>query len=111
MAILMIANRCWKTAWRRIFVPAFFWLAWIRYQRCKSREVCREIRPLLEYAAKRGHPEAEITLARLMVHGKFGLRAIATGIGLLLRSALRLNRVPEGAEEQAHRAVEGPRPL
>ena len=33
------------------FVPAYFWLAWLRYQRTPTRATCRAIRPLLDYAA------------------------------------------------------------
>ena len=65
------------------FVPAYFWLAWLRYERSPTRATCREIRPLLDYAAERGHPSAKLILARLMAKGKFGIRAIPRGIWLI----------------------------
>jgi len=71
------------------FLPAYFWLAWLRYERSKSRMVCREVRPFLEYAASQGHPEAQVTLARWMAIGKFGLREIPRGSKALFRLAWR----------------------
>lgn len=71
------------------FVPAYFWLAWFRYQRCKSRKVCREIRPMLERAAGTGHPAAQVMLGQLMIRGKFGLREIPAGFKLGLRWVFR----------------------
>lgn len=71
------------------FIPAFFWLAWFRYKRSKSRETCREIRPLLERAAAEGHPAAGLLLARLMLLGKFGVRDIPRGLRLLGKEAWR----------------------
>ena len=65
------------------FVPAYFWLAWLRYERSPTRATCREIRPLLEYAAEKGHPGAKQTLGRLLVKGKFGILSIPRGLGLL----------------------------
>lgn len=83
------------------FVPACFWLAWFRYERCKTRTLCREIRPMLEYAAGKGHPGARIFLARLMTWGKFGLGEIPAGIGSTLRMALRAARNgDEDADDQ-----------
>jgi TPR repeat protein len=70
------------------FVPAYFWLAWFRYAQSRSREACREVRPLMEFAAKRGHPAAALYLATWMISGKFGRREIWGGIKLTLRSAL-----------------------
>lgn len=69
------------------FIPAYFWLAWYRYRRNQTAETCREIRPLLEVAAGRGHPEAELMLARLMARGRLGLRDIPKGLGRLLEMA------------------------
>ena len=40
------------------FVPAYFWLAWFRYQQSKTTNVRREVRPLVEYAAEKGLDEA-----------------------------------------------------
>ncbi|MDQ4086411.1 MAG: hypothetical protein M3177_00115 [Pseudomonadota bacterium] len=95
------------------FVPAYFCLAWIRYQRCKSRAACREIRPLLEYAASKGHPAAKVTLTRLMARGKFGLRAIPTAFRLLWRWAPQLDLEAKQAEEEVRQrrtAAEAPAP-
>jgi TPR repeat protein len=61
------------------FVPAYFWLAWLRYQRCKTAQVRKEVRPLLDHAAEQGHPEAKLLLARWMMLGKLGLRDIPRG--------------------------------
>jgi TPR repeat protein len=65
------------------FVAAYFWLAWLRYDRSPTRATCREIRPLLDYAAEQGHPGAKQTLGRLMTKGKFGILAIPRGLKLL----------------------------
>ena len=62
------------------FAPAAFWLASHRYWRCKSRSVASEIRPLLEYAARAGHPGAKNFLKRLMATGKLGIFAIPKGL-------------------------------
>lgn len=69
------------------FVPAYFWLAWFRYKQSRTRKTCREIKPLLEYAAEKGHPGATLVLARLMARGKFGFRAIPEGFRLFRESA------------------------
>jgi TPR repeat protein len=62
------------------FVPSYFWLAWLRYKRSKTREVCREVRPLLEYAARAGHPGARRKLSQWMLLGRFGPREIVRGV-------------------------------
>lgn len=80
------------------FVPAYFWLAWFRYKRSKSREVCQEIRPMLEYAARKGHPGAKLILGRLMLFGKFGIRGIPEGFKFALRSALESAREDGGRQ-------------
>ena len=67
------------------FVPAYFWLAWLRYKRSKTREACREGRPLLEYAARAGHPGARRKLAQWMLLGRFGPREIFRGLRLSFR--------------------------
>jgi TPR repeat protein len=67
------------------FVPAFFWLAWLRYKRSKTWQTCREVRPLLEYAAKAGHPAARWKLSQWMLWGKFGPLEIFRGIVLSWR--------------------------
>ena len=69
------------------FVPAYFWLAWLRYERSKSHELCREVRPLMEYAAKAGHPGAQRKLASWMLLGRFGLREMFRGALLSFRLA------------------------
>lgn len=71
------------------FVPAYFWLAWSRHQRCKSRKVCREIKSMLEHAAEAGHPAAQVVLGQWMARGRFGLRAIPTGLKWISRWASR----------------------
>lgn len=69
---------------RLAFVPAFFWLAWLRYERAPTRATCREIKPLLDHAAAQGHPGAQLILARFMAKGKFGLLQIPSGFRRLL---------------------------
>lgn len=69
------------------FVPAYYWLAWYRYERSKTTKVRREVRPLIEYAAEKGHPAAKALLARWMVLGKFGLRDIPRGCRLAIQGA------------------------
>jgi TPR repeat protein len=69
------------------FVPAYFWLAWLRYKRSRTREACREVRPLMEYAARAGHPGASRKLSRWMVLGRFGPREILRGVLLHFRLA------------------------
>ena len=61
------------------FVPAYFWLARLRYKRSKNGKVCRDVRPFLEYAAIRGHPGARVTHAQWMIWGRLGLREIPRG--------------------------------
>lgn len=70
------------------FVPSYFWLAWFRYQQSKTAKVRREVRPLLEHAAEKGHPEAKFLLARWMVLGKLGLRDIPRGFSLAVQGAV-----------------------
>lgn len=69
------------------FIPAYFWLAWFRYEQSKTSKMRREVRPLLEYAAEKGHPDAIRLLARWMVLGKFGLGDIPRGCRLLAQGA------------------------
>ncbi len=69
------------------FVPAYFWLAWCRYEQSKTTKVRREVRPLLEYAAEKGHPDAKLLLARWMALGKLGLRDIPRGWKLVAQGA------------------------
>lgn len=74
------------------FDPAFFWLARLRYQRRPTRKVCREVRPLLEHAAGKGHPMAAATLFKWMSLGRLRLREIPAGIATGLRWAARFER-------------------
>jgi hypothetical protein len=69
------------------FVPAYFWRGWLRYKRSKTREACREARPLLEYAATAGHPGARRKLSQWMLLGKLGPREILRGFLLSFRLA------------------------
>ncbi|MDX2210108.1 MAG: hypothetical protein SFV20_07090 [Sphingopyxis sp.] len=62
------------------FVPASFWLARFRYMWAPNSASCKEVRPILEFAAKQGHPFARITLARWQVMGQLGIGEIPTGI-------------------------------
>jgi len=71
------------------FVPAYVALARFRYEQSKTAMVCREVRPLLDYAARRGHPEANVMLARWMMSGKLGIHKIPQGYKLALQSAFR----------------------
>ena len=69
------------------FVPAYFWLAWLRFKRSRSRQTCSEVRPLLEHAARAGHPGARRKLSQWMLLGRFGPREIFRGVSLHLRLA------------------------
>jgi TPR repeat protein len=79
------------------FVPAYFWLGRLRYDRSKTRMVCGEVRPLLQYAAEKGHPGARLTLARWMLLGKFGLPDILTGLKLSFRLAREFSKRADAA--------------
>lgn len=68
-----------QTGIEQDWAPAIFWLAWYRHKQSESREAYRNIRPLLEDAAQRGHPGAQLILGRFMAKGKFGLMKIAAG--------------------------------
>ncbi|MFA6117035.1 MAG: hypothetical protein WC729_23760 [Sphingomonas sp.] len=65
------------------FIPAYFWLAWFRHERSPGGKARRAVKPLLEYAADKGHPGAKIILGRWLTIGKFGIREIPRGIRLL----------------------------
>ena len=73
----------------RDFVPAYFWLAFLRYQRQKSRKVRREIKPLLVRAAEAWHPAAHAHLGIWMVIGRFGLLDIPAGFMWMSRWVAR----------------------
>lgn len=84
------------------FVPSYFWLAWLRYKRSGTRQTCGQVRPLLEFAAKKGHPRARRILAQMMLLGKLGSRQIRPGLLLHLRSGTELAReMPNDAPEAA----------
>ena len=86
------------------FVPAYFWLAWFRYEDSERDGVRREYRHLLEHAAAQGHPGAQLMLASHMVRGKFGFRQTLPGLVLVFRSACKhalqgaRSEVPPGIE-------------
>ncbi|CAN5459478.1 hypothetical protein BH10PSE14_BH10PSE14_38940 [soil metagenome] len=61
------------------FVPSYYWLAWFRHERHGTRAVREEVRPLVEHAAKEGHPAARDLLAHWMRSGKLRLRDIPRG--------------------------------
>lgn len=82
------------------FVPACYWLAFFRYRQGPSRHTAREIRPLLQHAADRGHPMAQSFLASLMIMGKLGLRYIPAGIRAAVRFAWRDDWHEEGDENE-----------
>lgn len=79
---------------RADFVPAYYWLARCRLARSDDRPTCRAIRPLLEHAAKAGHPAAALLLAQLKVRRKFGFREVAHGIRELVQVAGQAPLVP-----------------
>lgn len=70
------------------FAPAYFWLGWFRHDRPDSNTTRKQVRPLLEYAANKGHPGARAILTQWLIQGKLGVRGIFQGIGLL-RGILR----------------------
>ena len=90
------------------FVPAYFWLARLRYERRPTRATCRAIRPLLDYAANQGHPGAKQMLGRLMAKGKFGILAIPNGLKLLYetRPPILMEPDPASADRLKSRALE-----
>lgn len=71
------------------FVPFNFWLARHRYDRYKSRETAREVRFMLQCAAREGHLGAQQMLSRMMLTGKFGLLEIPRGMGMAVNGALK----------------------
>ena len=70
------------------FVPSYYWLAWFRYKRHSTRAVRKEVRPLVEHAAKEGHPAAKDLLTRWMVSGKLRLRDIPRGWLMVVQYAI-----------------------
>lgn len=72
------------------FIPAYFWLAQLRYQQPRTAKERREkILPLIKYAADKGHPAAKFLFARWMVRGEFGSRYIPRGWGMVVLEAMR----------------------
>ncbi|THD81763.1 MAG: hypothetical protein E7812_02795 [Phenylobacterium sp.] len=65
------------------WAPAIYQLASLRLKRPASREARDEGRALLERAVALGHPAAKWRLARDMARGRFGVRRIPRGHGLL----------------------------
>ena len=100
-----LADRGRHDEWRRLledgvaadFIPAYYWLARLGYDLSPSRELCRQIRPLLEHAGGHGHPRAQVFLSQLMTWGKFGLREIPAGLALAVRLGARSVRDEEEA--------------
>ena len=74
------------------FTPAYFWLAWLRYNRDRTSTVRREVRPLLEYAARQGHPAARDFLARWMARGQLGLLNVPRGWVNVVRETVAASR-------------------
>lgn len=88
------------------FVPAHFWLAYLRYRRSPTRKTCHQVRPLMEYAAASGHLVAEWTVARWMARGTLGIRRIPQGLRRLVALSRRFPTGPGG--ENAGTPVEPP---
>lgn len=84
---------------RADFIPAIFWRARIRYRQSPTRSTAREIAPLLEYATGKGHLGAELTLNRLLLRGKLGLRGIARGFGMMRAYIVRQLKNDKTGEE------------
>ena len=70
------------------WAPAQFWLAWYRRKQSDSKATYRTILPLLQKAAQRGHPAAQICLANFMMRGKFGWWRIPAGFFRVVRLAI-----------------------
>ena len=84
------AERVLKDGMASGFHPLHFWLARLRYDRCKTSEVAREVKSLLQYAARKGHPGAQQMLSRMMLTGKFGILGIPRGLGMAVNGVLTL---------------------
>lgn len=79
------------------FVPSYYWLAWFRHKRHGTRAVREEVRPLIEHAAKEGHPAAKDLLAHWMRFGKLRLRDIPRG--WLMAAQISIAYANRGANE------------
>src|SRR3569623_2135435 len=82
-------------------IPAFYWLAWFRLELSKSRKTAREIAPLVEYAAKEGHPGAEVMLGRLLLSGTLGLPGNPRGLRIFRGFVARQIKANEAEEHLA----------
>lgn len=76
---------------RADYIPAYFWLAWYRIKRSNTRATYRQIKPLLEYAAEKGHPTAKDYFAASMMLGKYGIRETLRGFRMLSASIDKRN--------------------
>lgn len=83
------------------FVPAYFWLAWLRYKRSNNREICKEVRLFLEHAARAGHPGARYKLMHWMLMGRFGPWGIIRGFLLSLRLAHDYGHLADEVKSEA----------
>lgn len=66
-------------------IPSFFWLAWLRYKRNRTRKTARAVLPLIEYAMQHDHPGATWLMGKLMMTGKLGLWRIPAGFRFAIR--------------------------
>lgn len=80
------------------WASAAFWQAWYRWNQYSSKGVYRSIFPLLNLAAKHGHPAGKLYLVNLMVRGKFGMFRVPIGFFRAVRFAI--------VEMPRHRPVE-----
>lgn len=79
------------------FLPASFWLAWLRYgQSQHSARIRREVLPLIEFAAKGGHPMAAFIIRRWMFRGYLGVSKIPYGVASVLRWTFSSNAGAKG---------------
>lgn len=83
------------------FIPANFWLSWYRYKRNPRSNMAIEVRPLIEEAAKVGHPGARLILSRWKTQGKFGIREMKQGFRdfRLLLNDFRADRLRDREHE------------
>lgn len=91
------------------FVPAFFWLGFLRVQHEDTRRMRLSVLPLMQHAVRAGHPMAALELARWMAKGEIGVHRIPAGMALLVRTIWRyaddgkppLSGAPEAKPEPA----------
>jgi TPR repeat protein len=84
------------------FRPAYFWLSWFQYKRKPNSRTAREIRPMVENAARAGHPKARLFLASLMANGKLGIVNIPKGV----RDAWRATELLEPVGQIDHSEID-----